>query len=66
LPGWIGLVPEDENLVAASANRLGGPDPCTIEKIHVDAPIGRADDQFASSDSDEATEGLAPLVQQEI
>jgi ABC-type arginine transport system ATPase subunit len=24
-----------ENLVAASANRLGGPDPWTIEKIHV-------------------------------
>ena len=45
LPCRIGLVPEGrqifpnltvrENFVAASANRLGGPDPWTIEKIHV-------------------------------
>ena len=43
-PACIGLVPEGrqifpnlsvrENLVAASANRLGSPDPWTLEKIH--------------------------------
>ena len=42
----IGLVPEGrqifpnltvrENLVAASGNRLGSPDPWTLEKIHAD------------------------------
>jgi branched-chain amino acid transport system ATP-binding protein len=39
LPCWIGLVPEGRpNLVAASANRLGGLDSWTIEKIHVPFP----------------------------
>ena len=39
MPCWIGLVPEGRpNLVAASANRLGGLDSWTIEKIHVPFP----------------------------
>jgi branched-chain amino acid transport system ATP-binding protein len=95
----IGLVPEGrqifpnltvrENLVAASANRLGGPDPWTLEKIHALFPrlaergsnmgnqlsggeqqmlaIGRA---LMTNPKllilDEATEGLAPLIRDEI
>jgi len=95
----IGLVPEGrqifpnltvrENLIAASANRLGSPDPWTIEKIHALFPrlaergnnmgvtlsggeqqmlaIGRA---LMTNPRllilDEATEGLAPLIRQEI
>jgi branched-chain amino acid transport system ATP-binding protein len=95
----IGLVPEGrqifpnltvrENLVAASANRLGAPDPWTIEQIHALFPrlaerganmgntlsggeqqmlaIGRA---LMTNPRllilDEATEGLAPLIRQEI
>ena len=39
MPCWIGLVPEGRpTLVAASANRLGGLDSWTIEKIHVPFP----------------------------
>jgi branched-chain amino acid transport system ATP-binding protein len=95
----IGLVPEGrqifpnltvrENLVAASANRLGSPDPWTLEKIHALFPrlaergsnmgvtlsggerqmlaIGRA---LMTNPKllilDEATEGLAPLIRDEI
>jgi len=95
----IGLVPEGrqifpnltvrENLVAASGNRLGSPDPWTIEKIHALFPrlaergtnmgvtlsggeqqmlaIGRA---LMTNPKllilDEATEGLAPLIREEI
>ena len=95
----IGLVPEGrqifpnltvrENLVAASGNRLGSPDPWTIEKIHALFPrlaergsnmgvtlsggeqqmlaIGRA---LMTNPRllilDEATEGLAPLIRDEI
>ena len=95
----IGLVPEGrqicpnltvrENLVAASHNRLGSPDPWTIEKIHALFPrlaergnnmgvtlsggeqqmlaIGRA---LMTNPRllilDEATEGLAPLIRDEI
>ena len=95
----IGLVPEGrqifpnltvrENLVAACANRLGNPNPWTIEKIHALFPrlaergnnmgvtlsggeqqmlaIGRA---LMTNPRllilDEATEGLAPLIRQEI
>jgi branched-chain amino acid transport system ATP-binding protein len=95
----IGLVPEGrqifsnltvrENLVAASGNRLGSPDPWTIERIHALFPrlaerggnmggtlsggeqqmlaIGRA---LMTNPRllilDEATEGLAPLVRDEI
>jgi branched-chain amino acid transport system ATP-binding protein len=95
----IGLVPEGrqifpnltvrENLVAASGNRLGSPDPWTIEKIHALFPrlaerggnmgvtlsggeqqmlaIGRA---LMTNPRllilDEATEGLAPLIREEI
>ena len=95
----IGLVPEGrqifpnltvrENLVAASGNRAGSPDPWTIEKIHVLFPrlaerghnmgntlsggeqqmlaIGRA---LMTNPRllilDEATEGLAPLIRDEI
>ena len=95
----IGLVPEGrqifpnltvyENLVAASGNRLGNPDPWTIEKIHALFPrlaerssnmgvtlsggeqqmlaIGRA---LMTNPSllilDEATEGLAPVIRQDI
>jgi branched-chain amino acid transport system ATP-binding protein len=95
----IGLVPEGrqifpnltvrENLIAASANRLGAADPWTIEKIHALFPrlaerggnmggtlsggeqqmlaIGRA---LMTNPRllilDEATEGLAPLIREEI
>ncbi|WP_375778346.1 ABC transporter ATP-binding protein [Bradyrhizobium sp. ma5] len=95
----IGLVPEGrqifpnltvrENLVAASGNRLGSPDPWTIDKIHALFPrlaeragnlgvtlsggeqqmlaIGRA---LMTNPKllilDEATEGLAPLIRDEI
>ncbi len=95
----IGLVPEGrqifpnltvtENLVAASSNRLGNPDPWTLEKIHALFPrlaergsnmgnqlsggeqqmlaIGRA---LMTNPKllilDEATEGLAPLIREEI
>jgi branched-chain amino acid transport system ATP-binding protein len=95
----VGLVPEGrqifpnltvrENLVAASANRLGNPDPWTLDKIHGLFPrlaergtnmgnqlsggeqqmlaIGRA---LMTNPKllilDEATEGLAPLVRDEI
>ena len=95
----IGLVPEGrqifpnltvrENLVAASGNRLGSPDPWTLEKIHALFPrlaergtnmgnqlsggeqqmlaIGRA---LMTNPKllilDEATEGLAPLIREEI
>jgi branched-chain amino acid transport system ATP-binding protein len=95
----IGLVPEGrqifpnltvrENLVAASANRLGNPDPWTLDKIHALFPrlaergtnmgnqlsggeqqmlaIGRA---LMTNPHllilDEATEGLAPLIREEI
>jgi branched-chain amino acid transport system ATP-binding protein len=95
----IGLVPEGrqifpnltvrENLIAASANRLGSPDPWTIDKIHALFPrlaerggnmggtlsggeqqmlaIGRA---LMTNPRllilDEATEGLAPLIRDEI
>src|ERR1700687_4835922 len=78
-----------ENLVAASGNRLGSPDPWTIEKIHALFPrlaergnnmggtlsggeqqmlaIGRA---LMTNPRllilDEATEGLAPLIREEI
>jgi branched-chain amino acid transport system ATP-binding protein len=95
----IGLVPEGrqifpnltvrENLIAASGNRLGSPDPWTMEKIHALFPrlaergnnmgnalsggeqqmlaIGRA---LMTNPRllilDEATEGLAPLIRDEI
>jgi len=95
----IGLVPEGrqifpnltvrENLVAASADRLGASDPWTIDKIHALFPrlaerganmgntlsggeqqmlaIGRA---LMTNPRllilDEATEGLAPLIREEI
>src|SRR5450631_3040405 len=95
----IGLVPEGrqifpnltvtENLVAAASNRLGHPDPWTLEKIHALFPrlaerganmgnqlsggeqqmlaIGRA---LLTNPKllilDEATEGLAPLIREEI
>src|SRR4030088_3190286 len=95
----IGLVPEGrqifpnltvrENLIAASGNRLGSPDPWTLEKIHALFPrlaergnnmgntlsggeqqmlaIGRA---LMTNPRllilDEATEGLAPLIREEI
>jgi branched-chain amino acid transport system ATP-binding protein len=95
----IGLVPEGrqifpnltvrENLVAASGNRLGNPDPWTLQKIHALFPrlserganmgntlsggeqqmlaIGRA---LMTNPRllilDEATEGLAPLIRDEI
>ena len=95
----IGLVPEGrqifpnltvrENLLAAAGNRLGGPDPWTLERIHALFPrlaerganmgntlsggeqqmlaIGRA---LMTNPRllilDEATEGLAPLIRDEI
>jgi branched-chain amino acid transport system ATP-binding protein len=95
----IGLVPEGrqifpnltvtENLVAASTNRLGNPDPWTLQRIHALFPrlaerganmgnqlsggeqqmlaIGRA---LLTNPKllilDEATEGLAPLIREEI
>ena len=95
----IGLVPEGrqifpnltvrENLVAAAGNRLGSPEPWTLEKVHALFPrlaergsnmgnqlsggeqqmlaIGRAlmtNPQLLILD--EATEGLAPLIREEI
>ena len=95
----IGLVPEGrqifpnltvrENLVAAAGNRLGSPDPWTIEKVHALFP--RLAERGANMGStlsggeqqmlaigralmtnprllilDEATEGLAPLIRDEI
>ena len=95
----VGLVPEvrqifpnltvRENLVAASANRLGAPDAWTIEKIHALFPRlaergGNMGNQLSGGEQqmlaiaralmtnptllilDEATEGLAPLIRQEI
>ena len=95
----IGLVPEgrqifpnltvSENLVAASANRLGNPDPWTLEKIHALFPhlaerCLNMGDQLSGGEQqmlaigralmtnphllilDEATEGLAPLIREEI
>jgi len=95
----IGLVPEGrqifpnlsvrENLVAASANRLGNPDPWTLEKIHALFPrlaergtnmgnqLSGGEQQMLSIGRalmtnprllilDEATEGLAPLIREEI
>jgi branched-chain amino acid transport system ATP-binding protein len=95
----IGLVPEGrqifpnltvrENLVAASANRLGGADPWTLEKIHALFPrlaergsnmggtLSGGEQQMLAVGRalmtnprllilDEATEGLAPLIREEI
>src|ERR1700719_3461873 len=95
----IGLVPEGrqifpnltvrENLVAASANRLGGADPWTLEKPHALFPRlaergGNMGNQLSGGEQqmlaigralmtnpqllilDEATEGLAPLIREEI
>jgi branched-chain amino acid transport system ATP-binding protein len=95
----VGLVPEGrqifpnltvrENLIAASSNRLGAPDPWTLDKVHALFPrlaerganmgntlsggeqqmlaIGRA---LMTNPRllilDEATEGLAPLIRDEI
>jgi branched-chain amino acid transport system ATP-binding protein len=95
----IGLVPEGrqifpnltvrENLVAASANRLGADDPWTLDKIHALFPRlaergGNMGNQLSGGEQqmlaigralmtnprllilDEATEGLAPLIREEI
>jgi branched-chain amino acid transport system ATP-binding protein len=95
----IGLVPEGrqifpnltvrENLVAASGNRLGSPDPWTLEKIHALFPRlaergNNMGNQLSGGEQqmlaigralmtnprllilDEATEGLAPLIREEI
>jgi branched-chain amino acid transport system ATP-binding protein len=95
----IGLVPEGrqifpnltvrENLVAASANRLGASDPWTLDKVHDLFPrlAERSDNMGATLSGgeqqmlaigralminprllilDEATEGLAPLIRDEI
>jgi branched-chain amino acid transport system ATP-binding protein len=95
----IGLVPEGrqifpnltvrENLVAASANRLGSRDPWTLEKIHalfprlaergtnMGATLSGGEQQMLAIGRalmtnprllilDEATEGLAPLIRDEI
>ena len=95
----IGLVPEGrqifpnltvrENLVAASGNRLGNPDPWTLEKIHALFPRlaergGNMGNTLSGGEQqmlaigralmtnprllilDEATEGLAPLIRDEI
>ena len=95
----IGLVPEGrqifpnltvrENLVAASANRLGAADPWTLEKIHalfprLDERGSNMGNQLSGGEQqmlaigralmtnprllilDEATEGLAPLIREEI
>ena len=95
----IGLVPEGrqifpnltvrENLVAASANRLGASDPWTIDKIHALFPRlaergGNMGNTLSGGEQqmlaigralmtnprllilDEATEGLAPLIREEI
>jgi branched-chain amino acid transport system ATP-binding protein len=95
----IGLVPEGrqifpnlnvrENLVAASANRLGSSEPWTLEKIHALFPRlaergNNMGNQLSGGEQqmlaigralmtnprllilDEATEGLAPLIREEI
>jgi branched-chain amino acid transport system ATP-binding protein len=95
----IGLVPEGrqifpnltvrENLIAASANRLGRSEPWTLGKIHGLFPQlaergGNMGNQLSGGEQqmlaigralmtnphllilDEATEGLAPLIRQEI
>src|SRR5579862_224760 len=95
----IGLVPEGrqifpnltvrENLVAASSNRLGNPDPWTLDKIHALFPSlaersANMGNQLSGGEQqmlaigralmtnprllilDEATEGLAPLIREEI
>jgi branched-chain amino acid transport system ATP-binding protein len=95
----VGLVPEGrqifpnltvrENLVAASANRLGATDPWTLEKVHTLFPrlAERSDNMGVTLSGgeqqmlaigralminprllilDEATEGLAPLIRDEI
>src|SRR6201998_1186171 len=95
----IGLVPEGrqifpnltvrENLVAASGNRLGSPDPWALEKIHALFPrlaergtnmggtLSGGEQQMLAVGRalmtnprllilDEATEGLAPLIRDEI
>ncbi|WP_407178105.1 ABC transporter ATP-binding protein [Bradyrhizobium sp. STM 3562] len=95
----IGLVPEGrqifpnltvrENLVAAAANRLGSPDPWSLEKIHALFPRlaergSNMGNQLSGGEQqmlaigralmtnphllilDEATEGLAPLIREEI
>jgi len=95
----IGLVPEGrqifpnltvrENLVAASANRLGRSDPWALEKIHALFPRlaergSNMGNQLSGGEQqmlaigralmtnphllilDEATEGLAPLIREEI
>jgi branched-chain amino acid transport system ATP-binding protein len=95
----IGLVPEGrqifpnlsvrENLLAASGNRLGSPDPWTLEKVHAlfprlaergnnmgDTLSGGEQQMLAIGRAlmtnprllilDEATEGLAPLIRDEI
>ena len=95
----IGLVPEGrqifpnltvrENLVAASGNRLGSPEPWTLEKIHALFPrlaerANNMGNQLSGGEQqmlaigralmtnpkllilDEATEGLAPLIRNEI
>ena len=95
----IGLVPEGrqifpnltvrENLVAASADRLGADDPWTLEKIHALFPRlaergNNMGNQLSGGEQqmlaigralmtnprllilDEATEGLAPLIREEI
>src|SRR5213075_2545326 len=78
-----------ENLVAASGNRLGNPDPWTIDKIYALFPrlserstnmgvtLSGGEQQMLAIGRalmtnplllilDEATEGLAPLIRQEI
>src|SRR6204780_329695 len=95
----IGVVPEGrqifpnlnvrENLVAASANRLGSDDPWTLDKIHALFPrlperSTKMGNQLSGGEQqmlaigralmtnprllilDEATEGLAPLIREEI
>jgi branched-chain amino acid transport system ATP-binding protein len=95
----IGLVPEGrqifpnltvrENLIAASGNRLGAPNPWTLDKIHALFPRlaergGNMGNQLSGGEQqmlaigralmtnprllilDEATEGLAPLIREEI
>jgi branched-chain amino acid transport system ATP-binding protein len=95
----VGLVPEGrqifpnltvrENLVAASANRLGAADPWTLDKVHALFPrlAERSDNMGVTLSGgeqqmlaigralminprllilDEATEGLAPLIRDEI
>src|ERR1700729_3525450 len=95
----IGPVPEGpqifpnlnvrENLVAASANRLGASDPWTLDKIHALFPrlaerASNMGNQLSGGEQqmlaigralmtnprllilDEATEGLAPLIREEI